>query len=362
MLGLVIAAPAIDYERNVIRGEGDSLSTTVQYSSTMQSSGSVLEDFDWDMDRLSNKPLAERIRAAEEKLDRLYFQRDVCPQLEEEIEVAFVEMPLVDVLALVSEELGCRLPVGLPQGSFVVESSNVRGMRADDFLDAVADVCGLELVYTRDRLVFRRQLVTTPVSPAALLRWKRLGTGTAEVEGDGIRLAEGENSKGVMLTSPKAYGDNVALMYDVKPENSDTVLVAVLSASDPGEATRVTIPEGYDGAMTWLVESVENYFFAFCNRAHEATPFVRRYPQTDGGKDVLASYESNLMEPGRWYRIEVGRESGRLWLTIDDNTILDVTDEAPLGGGHLALRIRGTATGRASCLIRDLAVRAPRVP
>lgn len=209
----------------------------------------------------------------------------------------------------------------------------------------------------------RVQPVSEPSVPGAvsqqkLLWWPSHGLGELKAEGlEDVQLSEASVSRGFIMLSPKSFGNDVILSYRVKPLTPDTVLVAILSLSDSGESTELTVPPNYNGAIEWLLNDPENYFFAFCNRAHDATPFVRRHPGSGEEGETLASAEKNVMEPGVWYDIEVGKEGARLWLKVDGETILETEDSEPLGAGWVALRIRGTEKGPASCLIRDVSVR-----
>ena len=72
--------------------------------------------------------------------------------------------------------------------------------------------------------------------------------------------------------------------------------------------------------------------------------------------ESLGSAKENLMIAGVYYDVEVGKYQGKLWLAIDGKKVFETEDKEPLKGGHLALRIRGTAGFKAGCLIKDLEV------
>ncbi len=114
----------------------------------------------------------------------------------------------------------------------------------------------------------------------------------------------------------------------------------------------LSIPEGFDGSLGLFTGERENYFFAFKNAPHNVTPFVRKSP---AGKK-LGSANKNTMIAGVYYRIEIGKYQEKLWLSVDGEKVFEAEDNNPLKGGHLSLRIRGTAGFKAGCLIKDLEI------
>jgi len=195
-------------------------------------------------------------------------------------------------------------------------------------------------------------------TPNELLLWDFYGIGDlAPMDTETIRMSEGENSKGVMIISPESYPGDVTLSYQVNALNPASVLVALLCLSDPGNPDAMTVPVSYDGNIEWLLRDEEDYFFAFHNAAHNSTPFLRRHP--GGGEEgtKLAELAQNFMRPEVWYSVEAGREKGRVWLKVDGVTVLEAFDPAPLSGGRVALRIRGTPETMAECLIRNVSLR-----
>lgn len=89
------------------------------------------------------------------------------------------------------------------------------------------------------------------------------------------------------------------------------------------------------------------------NAPHDVTPFVRKNPKA---QQPLIAAKENSMIAGIYYEIEVGKMEGKLWLSIDGKKIFKTVDANPLGGGHIALRLRGTAGFSAGCLIKDLTI------
>lgn len=191
------------------------------------------------------------------------------------------------------------------------------------------------------------------ISTQELLKWEFLGQGELSTWGDQLAFAEAEQTKGVTLLSPKTYGDHVKIEYKVLALTPATVIVVMLSASDVGEIRELTIPSGYDGSIGLWSSQKENYFFAFKNAPHDVTPFVRKNPNAD---EVLGKSVENKMIAGVYYQVEVGWKKDKLWLVIDGQQVFETTDPDPLTGGHIALRLRGTAGFRAACLIKDFTI------
>ncbi|WP_430933434.1 DUF6250 domain-containing protein [Saccharicrinis sp. 156] len=195
------------------------------------------------------------------------------------------------------------------------------------------------------------------ITPEELNSWPFYGQGTKLVESHNMFfMKEAKESNGVMIVSPESYGADVVVKYDIMTLTPASVLVAILSASNPGKDASLSIPENYDGSMKLWIEDVESYFYAFRNGPHNYTPFIRKYPAPKGQDPALVSYEKNIMHPGVFYSIEIGRKKDVIWLKLDGEKILETTDKKAYGGGHFAFRIRGTAGEYAACLIRNVEV------
>ena len=104
--------------------------------------------------------------------------------------------------------------------------------------------------------------------------WDFYGVGKKGVDSHGIFLMKEtpNSSKGVMVVSPKSYGTDVVLKYDVMALTAPTVCVVILSASDKGKTDTVTIPQKYDGDVRPWINKYDNYFFSFRNEAHNHHP------------------------------------------------------------------------------------------
>ena len=202
--------------------------------------------------------------------------------------------------------------------------------------------------------------VTTPIHASevgdSLKDWQFIGNGfTASVDG-AVLMSEYPGSTGVMLVSPHEYRNEVVVSFDVMPLNPETVLVAILSASNTNTDVALSFPEGYDGGIGYLLEEVDSYFFAFHNAAHNRTPFVRKHPFIKGESQDLDAFESNIMTT-QWHRVDVTTNGqGRVEMKIDGETVLSAIDESPLPGGKMILRLRGTKTHTATALFRNLEI------
>lgn len=193
-----------------------------------------------------------------------------------------------------------------------------------------------------------------------LLNWKSYGLGATEKNHGQAVLYESDGSLGYMLVSPKSYGKNTIVSYDVMALNAATVLITEMAAHNlPGSELR--LEDEYDGNVKYLFENVSMYMFAFHNAAHNKTgPFVRKYPVP--GANPLAASSTNLMQVGKYYHVEIGMENGQLWFNLDGNRIWNTEDPDAFEGGKVILRVRGTAHEKASCLIRNFKIYSKRSP
>jgi hypothetical protein len=165
----VQVASGIDYKKSVIAGGGGTTRATFKsFSSSFTMGGTntttvtssspspnfQLGDFKWPDGFGTKQTLEARIRAAEQALYKLYFIRDVCRTLEDEITIVFEKKDIREVLKQVSTIKKVDIPFDVPEGEFMVETSDVSGMPTDQFLSSVASVCGLALQYTPTKLLF----------------------------------------------------------------------------------------------------------------------------------------------------------------------------------------------------------------
>ena len=193
------------------------------------------------------------------------------------------------------------------------------------------------------------------ISSEELNSWAFYGLGNAYEAGGGqYCLAENDSTYGVVLISPESYKGDVVIRYETMTLTPATVLVVMLSASDQGPSADLNIPVDYNGNMGLWVKEKENYFIAFRNESHNFTPFIRKYP-VPGGESLAAAPE-NIMIPGKYYAIEIGRVGNEIWLSIDGKRVVEAKDDDASTGGHIVFRIRGTANFKAACLIKELEI------
>lgn len=191
-----------------------------------------------------------------------------------------------------------------------------------------------------------------------LLAWDRRGNGYfGNFMDQALQMTEDSHSDGIMLISPDSYIDDVTISYNVMTLRPATVLVTMLSISDGDGSGSITIADDFNGNLADWPDGAVDYFFAFHNAPHFRQPFVIRRG-LDGVK-LLEEASHNYMKPGQWHHVEVSRSDGSLYLRIDGETILNAKDPNPLNGGHIALRIRGSGTERASCFISNVTIVTP---
>ncbi|NQU51320.1 MAG: hypothetical protein HQ522_02160 [Bacteroidetes bacterium] len=194
----------------------------------------------------------------------------------------------------------------------------------------------------------------TEYSPKDLESWQSLGDGLGYATHSQFMMEEVEGSIGFMIFSPKKYND-VVLRYEVMTMNPATVLVALLNTSDLGKSTGLTLNDNSDSFGFWTKE-VEDYMFGFRVMAHNSTPFLRKHPAPNGGNSEIGLAEKNVMHSGWRHTVECGKKGSRIWLKIDGEVLIDVTDDKPLGAGQIAIRVRGTGSDLGKSMIRNLEI------
>ncbi len=191
------------------------------------------------------------------------------------------------------------------------------------------------------------------IAPEALADWRLLGKGKVSLGlNEQVVVQEMDDSQGVMLVSPTFYEGDVVVRYQVLALTPATVFITMLAATDLA-AGRLTIPDDYDGGMALWTGDAANYFFAFKNAPHGAVPFIAKNP--DFAVTASAAGQDGMVA-GVYYDVEIGKEGAKLWLSIDGRTVVEWEDEHPIGGGHVALRLRGTAGLAAVGAIKALTI------
>jgi len=195
----------------------------------------------------------------------------------------------------------------------------------------------------------------TKYSPKDLESWQSLGDGKGYVTHNQFMMEEVDGSIGFMIFSPEKYKD-VVLRYEVMTMNAATVLVALLNASDKGNSTDLTIADDNKGSFGHWTKEAEDYMFGFRVVAHNSTPFLRKHPSPEGESTTIGLAEKDMMYSGWRHTVELGKKGKKLWLKIDGETVIDVTDEKPLDAGKIAIRVRGTAGILGKSMIRNLEI------
>lgn len=191
-----------------------------------------------------------------------------------------------------------------------------------------------------------------------LLSWERRGDGYfGNFRDTALQIIQSEQSDGVMVVSPDSYGEQVSVSYDIMTLRPATVAVIMLSASQEG-SDNLQLPPEFNGDLADWPPNTSDYFFAFHNSPHFLNPFVKK-STPEARFQTLKQAEKSFMQPGKWHRVEAGRDGDRLWLEIDGELAFEVTDEEPLGPGHLAFRIVGVGPERGSCLIKNVSIQTP---
>ncbi len=187
-----------------------------------------------------------------------------------------------------------------------------------------------------------------------LLSWESHGIGGAVNSQKQVLLYETPGSEGYMIVSPKSYGDDVVVSYEVMALNASTVLVAQLGVHNTGDY-EFNPETGYDGNVHYLMDSVNSYMFVFHNASfNKFGPFVRKYPEP--GKEPLRAATENVLETGKYSHVEIGVVGGRIHFKVDGKTIWQVTDPDPYKGGKIAFRVRGKISQTGSCVIRNVKI------
>ena len=195
----------------------------------------------------------------------------------------------------------------------------------------------------------------TNYSPADLEKWQSVGEGKGYVTHGQFYMEEVEGSIGFMLFSPGKY-NNVVLRYEVMTMNPATVLVALLNVSDIGESNELTLSGDHNDSFGFWTKEAEDYMFGFRVMPHNSTPFLRKHPVEGNDNGTIGLAKKDVMLPGWRYTVECGKSGSKLWLKIDNETIIETTDVKPLGAGRIALRVRGTAGDLGKCMIRNLKI------
>jgi len=194
------------------------------------------------------------------------------------------------------------------------------------------------------------------LNPRDLMKWHLLGKGEMSIdeEENALVLTEGADSKGITVVSPKSYGRNVVVSFELKPLSYEGINFVFLSASDRVTGGELKVTGKYDGNMTfWTEGRVQNYIFAYHNGFYDSKPFIKKNP---GLRDIAVA--KNLVRAKGSYKIETGRKGKKLWIKVDGKTVVTGSDKdgGGLPAGRIGLRLRGPGAGSYTCLFKNVMI------
>jgi len=195
----------------------------------------------------------------------------------------------------------------------------------------------------------------TKFSPTDLEKWQTLGLGKGSVVSGQFFIEETEGSVGFSVISPEIYND-VVMRFEIMTMNAATVMGALMNISDNGSSTSLTIEDGNTGAFGFFTKEIENYIFGFREMAHNTMPFIRKSPVSGNETGILKLADHEPMQAGWRYLVECGKKGSKLWLKIDGETLIEVTDSNPLEAGKIAIRVRGTGSDLGKCMVRNVEI------
>ncbi len=123
-------------------GKSSSYSTK---SSGLAFNGLTLDD--------SSMSIDDKIKKYEGILNKLYFIRDICPKIENTVNVNFSNEPLQACISTIEEKLGVSIYATAPIDS-VVESVVAKNIKAIDLLEMLADSSKTVLSFSRTCITF----------------------------------------------------------------------------------------------------------------------------------------------------------------------------------------------------------------
>ncbi len=97
--------------------------------------------------------LEARIRTAEQELYKLYFIRDICPELEQPISIIVRDISARRAAEIVQEKLGKSFPVVCTSDA-TIGRIKMQDITAIEVLESIAASAGLVIVYSPDRITF----------------------------------------------------------------------------------------------------------------------------------------------------------------------------------------------------------------
>ena len=183
--------------------------------------------------------------------------------------------------------------------------------------------------------------------------WVMYGDGVEKVDNNVLYLKEKKHSEGVVFVSPDIYDQRVVLSLEIMPISPLTVFNIIFAASDVELKDKLFMPRNYDGNLKFWKNRVNSYIFSFGNSAENKYPDLGKYPD----KKVLISAENNVLKPGIFNKVEVGRRRDKFWLIINGEELFKFDDNHEHKDGKIAIRIHGLFGEQGKCLIRNISIR-----
>ncbi|WP_299443793.1 hypothetical protein [uncultured Aquimarina sp.] len=199
------------------------------------------------------------------------------------------------------------------------------------------------------------------ITSEELITWKTLGKGKTSIQHQEFIMEEIDSSDGLFLISPKNYQGDMVLQYKIKALSEASVLIVLFSASDSSETLQLTIPpENSKNEDIWKWRREMNHYnLTFNNKSHGYTPFFYKNISSLEREFHLRK-QDNIMIPNQWVTVEIGKEKGKVWFSLNDDIVFEHKDTSPLLGGHIIFRISGgTIEGKnilAKASIKDLTI------
>lgn len=177
-----------------------------------------------------------------------------------------------------------------------------------------------------------------------LASWQTYGIGKTTVQNDELTVEETDGSDGFFLISPKSYGADLTITYKVKALSESSVQIVLLSASDPGASSALTLPTSNDltPREVWAWRStLEHYNLTFNNKSHGIKPFFFKNV-SPYEKGFRLDQSENVMVPGQWYDVKIMKKGTSIIFSLNEKIVFETKDHEPLAGGHVMLRVSGT--------------------
>ena len=182
--------------------------------------------------------------------------------------------------------------------------------------------------------------------------WEMFGEGNKSLESGILLLRQSRKSEGVVLLNPEVFEKKVVLRFEIMPLTPFSLFSIFFSVSNLEESDSLNIPYRYNGGMKFWNKEVQGYLFRLCNAAANEVPYLWKL----GENIMLAEGEENVVIPGIFNKVEVGRKRDKFWLLINGKEILRVGDFHDYTEGQIGFRLSGVFGRKGECLIRKVSI------